>query len=137
MKFGSLYLAKFLHNCQIGEEVSEIIDVNAINNGLVIVYGASDDRIEFRGVIYSEVGVCDGSNVYLTNNGLVLNLCDDPECPYYLINTMKATFIKALWCATDEYSWTYETEIPHRTFDILKGDEKYCQGIVFSLADVK
>lgn len=137
MKFSSLYLAKFLNNCQIGEEVSDVIDINAKNNGLVIVYGASDDLVEFRGAIDSEIGVCGGSNMYLNYRGLVVNLCKDPDCPYYLINIMKATVIKALWCATDEYSWTYETKIPHRTFDILEGDGKYYKGIVFSLADVK
>lgn len=38
---------------------------------------------------------------------------------------------------TDGYVFIYETEIPHATFDIMNGDEKYCRGIVFSKEDLK
>lgn len=33
------------------------------------------------------------------------------------------------------YSWIYQTDIPHATFEIVEGDDPYCRGIVFALAD--
>jgi len=44
--------------------------------------------------------------------------------------------ILALWCAGDEYSWTYGTQIPHACFDVMENDMEYCRGIVFSIADI-
>jgi len=35
--------------------------------------------------------------------------------------------------AEPPYVWTYETDIPHECFDILRDGEKYCRGIVFCL----
>jgi hypothetical protein len=36
----------------------------------------------------------------------------------------------------DDTSWSYETDIPHATFDVLEDGEVYCRGIVFALADL-
>ena len=33
-------------------------------------------------------------------------------------------------------SWSYLTDIPHKTFDIMEDGEIYCRGIVFSLDDL-
>ena len=42
---------------------------------------------------------------------------------------------RAVWCNKDEYTWTYETDIPHAKFIILDNDEgnKWCEGIVFDI----
>ena len=39
--------------------------------GLVIVFGASDDLMEFRGAIYDEVGACDGGTALIDKEGLL------------------------------------------------------------------
>lgn len=50
--------------------------------------------------------------------------------------------IKALWCKeADAYGmvipWTYETNIPHETFDVIRDGRVYCKGIVFSIDNVR
>lgn len=41
----------------------------AKDNGIVIVYGASDDLMEFEGAIYDEGGCFDGGTVYFDCTG--------------------------------------------------------------------
>lgn len=110
--------------------------------GLVVVYGASDDLMEFEGAIYDELGAWDGTTAYLTSAGLLgKNECDNDECPYFKQAKKQAKksaqVIKALWCKEGEYSWTFKTEIPHSTFEVVEDGEPYCRGIVFRLEDVQ
>ena len=104
--------------------------------GLVAVFGASDDLVEFRGAIYDEVAAYEGTRVYVTANGLVENRCANECCPYHRDEKAKAATIRVIWNDPGPMSWTYETAIPHVTFLIKEGDEDYCRGIVFALADV-
>lgn len=96
----------------------------AKRNGFVIVYGNSDDLIEFDGAIQDEYSCFGGGKISF---GL------DNE-----------NVIEALWCnesALDEKGnvifWSYKTEILHETFMIYKYGESYCRGIVFCISDVK
>lgn len=119
-------------------EISREQEAQAKANGLVIVFGASDDLMEFRGAIHDELGANDGTTAYLTSAGLLQNDCDSGEdCPHYEKQIERATTIEALWCKEDGYSWTFATEIPHATFEVTEDDEPYCRGIVFALADVQ
>lgn len=102
----------------------------AKDNGFVIVYGASDDLMEFAGAIEDEGNCFDGGEVYFDKNGVTEN--ENDNC------------IEALWCDNeirDEdgslITWTYKTDIPHETFMIYDEDESYCRGIVFSINDLK
>lgn len=102
----------------------------AKDNGFVIVYGASDDLMEFAGAIEDEGNCFDGGEVYFDKNGVTEN--ENDNC------------IEALWCDNDSkdengeiITWTYETDIPHETFIIYDDDETYCRGIVFSINDLK
>lgn len=104
---------------------------------LVVVIGASDDLMEFRGAINDEVGCWKGGVVYLDGYGLIENDCDDHECPYFLKLCKKASFVHALWCYEPGISWTYKTDIPHATFNIMEDGDIYCRGIVFNLSDAK
>lgn len=105
----------------------------ARENGFVIVYGCSDDLMEFRGVIDDEGGCYGGGKVYFNRD----EVCQSNERENY------PNWIKAIWCGgeTDEIgqeiTWTYETEIPHETFMIYEDREPYCRGIVFSVEDLK
>lgn len=104
---------------------------------LVVVYGTSDDLMEFNGSICDEVGAYDGGTAYLTFCGLLENECDNDDCPHFKKMKKKAETIEALWCAEENVSWTYKTDIPHSVFTIKEDDEIYCRGIVFSLHDVQ
>lgn len=104
----------------------------AKDNRFVIVYGASDDLMEFDGAIYDEGGCFDGGKVFFDKDGV----SQDGE--------EKANVIEAVWCdkeRTDEngniITWTYKTDIPHETFMIYEDGEPYCEAIVFSIDDVK
>ena len=104
----------------------------AKNNGFVIVYGASDDLMEFDGAIYEEAGCFDGGEVYFDKTGAVFDEeFENSKC------------IEAVWCdkeRTDEkgnvITWTYKTDIPHETFMIYEDDEPYCEAIVFHIDEV-
>lgn len=103
--------------------------------GLVALYGASDDLMEFNGAIHDEVGAWDGGTAYLTRQGLLQNDCDDDACPHFKRLQKQATPLHAKW-DVDGFSWVYETAIPHETFVINEDGEPYCRGIVFALAHV-
>ena len=118
-------------------EVSREHEAIARANGLVIVFGASDDLMEFRGSVRNELDAYNGTTAYLTMSGLLQNDCDDDRCPHFAKLKKKAATIDALWCAEEGYSWTFRTDIPHATSEVAEDDEPYCRGIVFALADVK
>lgn len=108
--------------------------------GLVIVFGLSDDLMEFRGAIDDELGADDGTTAYVDNQGLLPErnqIEDDDELPYYFARQHHAVAIHQLWCKEGDYSWTYQTTIPHETFEIVEDGGPYCRGIVFALADAK
>lgn len=110
-------------------QIPKNLSYSASKNGIVIVYGASDDLIEFEGAINDETGCFNGGKVFFDKNG---------------VNKNGSNMIEAVWCdknRTDEdgnvITWTYKTDIPHETFMIYDGDEPYCEGIVFKLSDLK
>ena len=105
-------------------------------DGVVIVYGASDDLMEFEGAINNEVGAYDDHSAFLTKDGLLENECANDDCPHFAKLKKSVATIEAIW-GDGEYSWTYKTTIPHATFELVEDGEKYCRGIVFNLADVR
>ena len=102
--------AEKLDGRQYGNELTLIEEREAANLGFVVVFGYSDDCAEFRGAIDDEVGCFNGGRVY-----------EDGD-----------KFIDAVW-GEGRIDWTYETNIPHATFDIYEDDYKYCRGIVFEV----
>lgn len=122
-------LANRLNGMQYGacfDDTSE----EAKKSGLVIVTGASDDLMEFNGAIYDEGGCFDGGRVYFDANGV------DQE------GEERANWIDARWCNGMNRdglpaTWTYTTEIPCERFDVFEGDDLYCEGLVFSVEDLK
>jgi hypothetical protein len=118
----------------------------AKDNGLVIVFGASDDLVELRGAIHDEVGACDGVVFYVDEQGVIpafedIDSDDKEALRDYFAREGKGKAIEAVWCPRDGgiviASWGYVTEIPHRTFIVHKDDAFYCFGIVFELAAAK
>ena len=111
-----------------GDIPNDLIE-QAKENGIVIVYGASDDLMEFDGAIYEELGAYEGTIAYLDENGLIENTCDDEDCPYFKEKLKNSKHkIEALWCdENNDWTWSYKTDIPHETFEILGYEEKYCR----------
>lgn len=105
-------------------------------DGLVAVFGASDDLMELRGAIDDEVGAYGGGTAYLTASGLLTNYCDNDECPHFERAKKDAATVKAVWAPEGEnLSWLYRTALPHATFQVNEDGEPYCRGIVFLLSD--
>jgi hypothetical protein len=136
-------LAALLNGRKRRNEITNQEEQQAKDAGLVVVFGCSDDLMEFRGAIYDEVGCYDGGIAYFDEKGLLEIECDNEDCPYFEKIKNNAKTIEAIWCEEGEQekenpiSWTYKTDIPHSTFEIVEDNEIYCIGIVFSINDLK
>lgn len=117
--------AKKLDGSQYREEGSRELFAAMKAAGLVAVFGASDDLVEFRGAIDDELGAYGGTTVYLAADGSLINDC---------VGRPKGKAIEAKW-DDGGYSWRYETAIPCERFVVREDDDLYCEGIVFALAD--
>ena len=133
-------LAQHLNGIEYPCRIPKPICQAAKEAGLVIVFGASDDLMEFRGAIEDEVEAYEGTTVLITTQGLWNPDVCQTKCPYYHAAEREAhehgETIQALWDPGDGYSWRYETAIPHATFEIVEDGEVYCRGIVFVLSEV-
>ena len=126
-------LASKLQCCHYGlSDVDESIIEEARIHGLVIGYGSLNTVIQFEGATYEEGD----------------DLEEESEMMY--VDEESPNQIKAFWkgqCKGEEggnkdYSWSYETSFPVAHFRMIGrrtriNDEKYCEGIVFDLKDLK
>jgi hypothetical protein len=130
-------LAAMLDGRQYGDEITLEEIRTAGNNRLVVVSGTSDDMMDFAGFINDEIRCFGGGIAYLADSGFWESRCDDDECPYAQEEQEQCFKIRAIWHEEGDPCWTYETDIPHATFNIYEGKELYCAGIVFSAHDIK
>ncbi|MGX1179876.1 hypothetical protein D3C76_782510 [compost metagenome] len=130
-------LAAQLNGLEYPTRIPGALIVAAQSAGLVILCGASDDLMEFYGARREEIGCYDGGTAFVDADGVLPDrdcLDGDEELAEYVQRQKSAKSIEALWCKEDGYSWTYKTEIPHATFEVVEDEEPYCRGIVFALA---
>jgi len=123
--------AELLHKREYLSEITDEEAEQAKRDGVVILFGSSDDLLEMRGAVDDEVGAWNGTTVFFTKNGLVESRCNNERCPYH--EEEKKTAAKV---AVDGPPWVFATSIPHECFHILEDGEVYGNGIVFRLADV-
>lgn len=136
-------LAARLTGREYRAEMTKADEAEAKAAGLVVVFGASDDLMEFRGAIEDELGAYEGTTARITQHGPLptwesLDRDDDSEAvveAYFLKKHAGFREIEACWASEGDYSWTFKTDIPHATFEIVEDGEPYCRGIVFALAD--
>ena len=136
--------AAMLNGREYRNEITKDEAAQAKAAGLVVVYGASDDLMEFAGALYDEVGVYGGGMALVDAKGVLdrdqIEDDDDEAIAEFVARSKTAQSIEALW--NDSVSdasvpaWTYMTDIPHATFDVMDDGELYCRGIVFALADL-
>lgn len=133
--------AAVLNGSEYGNEGSRETFAQMKGAGLVAVFGASDDLIEFRGALYDEIGAYDGTSLRIDGEGIVptfdavSDTGDEDQVGDYFRRKHGAASIDALWAAEAGYSWTFRTSIPHATFEVVEDGEPYCRGIVFALVD--
>lgn len=136
--------AAMLNGRECRYEITKDEAAQAKAAGLVVVYGASDDLMEFAGALYDEVGVYGGGMALVDAKDVLdrdqIEDDDDEAIAEFVARSKTAQSIEALW--NDSVSdasvpaWTYMTDIPHATFDVMDDGELYCRGIVFALADL-
>ena len=127
-------LASKLDGNKYGDEITKEQEALAAENGLVVVFGYSDDAVELCGAIDDEVGAFDGTSFYVTRDGVLKEPdCGYDGCKYFEAAKREAMEIKAVWHGTGNPCWTFETDIPHETFQIYEDEELFCVGIVFSV----
>ena len=133
-------LAAKLNGREYWYEITDEEVRQAKEAGLVVVFGASDDLIEFRGAIRDEGDCYDGGTVLIDTKGVLPSWDSASEseetAQEYFERKAKARTITALWAKEPGYSWTYKTDIPHETFEIVEDGEPYCRGIVFNIGDI-
>lgn len=119
-----------LTNKQYGNELTKEEINKAKENGLIVVYGASDDLIEFEGCISEEIDCYGGGIFNIKSKSLEIKVASSEK---------DKNKIEAVWCDSDfeNTSWTYKTDIPHSKFNIYEDNDIYCIGIVFSIYDLK
>jgi hypothetical protein len=112
------------------------LDANEYN--LVIVYGCSDDLVEFEGAIIDELGAWGGGTFYYDNE---LESFMDIEDSFEVLDLKNALTIEAKWMKNEVNGkivpWTFETNIPHSTFNLNYGHSEgggvFCVGLVIEL----
>ena len=135
-------LAQLLNGCEYRNEGSDALYAQAKAAGLFVIFGASDDLMEFRGAINDETGAYEGATVLLSKEGLlpgyetlIYNKKPQDVLEHFFEMKKRSLPIHAIWNRYG-YSWVYETKIPHATFDVMEDGETYCRGIVISLGDL-
>ena len=132
------------------------IDVYDIceKNKWVIVYGASDDLIEFEGIISDEDGAWNGALCKLVKPGdFYLEDADDETYKkakdYMFVSIIEdelkvlknnnyndTCVVEMLWCPDDtDMSWQVNVKgAPFTKFNVMKGEEVYCEAAIVDLS---
>lgn len=120
-------LADLLNGRQYRDEITSEEEKIAHDNGLVVIFGASDDLVEFRGVVYDEIGAWEGC-FFKFNKELEIKVGDKHQGHH--------RSVQAIWCPNDDQSWGFATKIPHSTFKIYDDGDLYCVGLVINVAEL-
>lgn len=138
-------LAQRLTGRKYGNEITREEEAEAKASGLVVIFGYSDDNIELRGWVHDEVGCYCGSSakkIVVTSEG-VLDSWDDHEEKNKLDaerwfdreNLPRATLDVTF--GVGEWAWNIVPDVPHATFEIFEGTDKFCRGVVMAEVDFK
>ena len=102
--------AEMLYNREYGNEITKEEEQLAKELGFVVVFGYSDDNIEFRGAVDEEIGLYESGEI---GNELL-------PAPIFA-----DLFPEDIGC-----TWAFGTSLPHEEFHVFEGDYLYCVGIV-------
>lgn len=135
-------LAALLNGREYRDEITRKEAEQAKKDGLLVIYGASDDLAEFDGLFRDETGCSYGRKIRFGLEG-PLEEWDDYEekdkadaREWFTKEADTKFVVEALWCKEEPYSWTFKTDLPHATFDILEDGNKFCRGIVIDSKDL-
>lgn len=130
-------LSEMLSGREYGTEITKDEERQAADTGLLVLYGCSDDNVEIAGTYNDEVGAYNGAIVHLTKTGVLQEPnCGQEDCPHYAAARDATKSVQAVWNDKGGPCWTFETDIPHETFNIYEDGELFCVGIVLSVEDL-
>jgi hypothetical protein len=125
-------MAARLNGRQYLEEMTPAEAREAKQQGLLVVFGASDDLAEFRGAFFSEEGAWEGRKFSLGANGIVTEQPDHDDLidlgwtPPRIVATVSVE-----WCPEGfEGSWRITPDCPFAPFDIMEDGQLFCRGAV-------
>ena len=151
-------LAELLNNSNYYDDLCNKVSKlskDAKESKLVIVYGVSDDLLEFGGAIDDEIGAYNGTTAMIIKTKKGIKFLDEDgddgdwigqrSDKSFLTYTddytgyeFPITEIKAEWSPDDiDCSWRISTKLPHETFNVMEDEELFCIGIVFDFDDIK
>lgn len=129
--------AEMLSGREYGMEITKAEERQAADAGLLVLYGYSDDNVEIAGAYNDEVGAYNSATVHLTKTGVLQEPdCGQEDCPYYATARDATKSVQAVWHDKGGPCWTFETDIPHETFNIYEDGDLFCVGIVLSVEDL-
>ena len=152
-------IAAQLNNIEYPCRIDDSIIEQAKANNIVIVFGASDDLIEFRGAINDENGIGEEDVTLIDNegvlhigaNGYFTDLKYQPdsisECRKAIDRFDNSVPVASVWCPNNKQSglwlpndgsgpsWVYSVpeHIEWEPFNVMEDGSLYCVGIVFKL----
>ena len=129
--------AKRLNGREYGNELSREEEQQANADGVLIIYGYSDDNIELRGVIRDEVGAYNGTTFRVDSTGILPtweqmqdgDFREDEVEEYFKRKLGGLRTVKAEW-SKDGYSWLISIDCHFEPFEIMEEGDKFCRGIV-------
>lgn len=102
--------------------------------GIVVVFGYSDDNVEFEGAVNSEIGCWNKIDIPLIDGKPFEAPRIDETCPLLGKLLLCAKYIHAEFCGE---GWRFSADFPHEKFLIYEDGEIFGEGLVYSLDDVK
>ena len=132
-------LAAKLNNREYLSEISDEEATLAEQNGLVVVFGYSDDNVEFRGAISDEVGCYGEKEIQFSKHGIIPDWSDDEkktkeEATEYFSKLIGGN--QWILASFGRKGWMFNCGFSHAKFNIQENGEHYGQGMVFNLAEV-
>lgn len=133
-------LAEILNGRTYGDEIAPEEIKQARKDGLLVVYGVSDDLVEFDGLFGDEIGAFNGTEFAIDEIGVMPrweDVSDDEDhAEQYFKRKGQGKKVKAIWGGSAA-AWTFETEIPHAKFTITDEGEPFCIGMVIERKDLE
>jgi hypothetical protein len=136
----AIELAALLNGREYGSELAEMEELQARKDGLLVIFGYSDDNIELRGAFRDEIGANNGRTLFLHRTGIIdrseAEDCD--RCRERLKEQAdQCVAVPCLWNANGWSWWITPPSLPTvGTFEIYDGGEPYCRGLVLTVAEL-
>jgi hypothetical protein len=121
--------AKKLDGREVGNEITEAERDEARNSGLLVVFGYSDDNVEFSGMFEDECSSV--GEIFFTRTGLIGRHVDC-ECEFCGFKDATKTAF-SLESKFGTQGWMFKTKLPHFKFKVMDDGIVYGEGLVIQL----